>query len=135
MAVASRSPSFPVPANNHRSQPAKSPGNRVNVVLLRIGGRVYQRRLKTVFFVTGLPPSPARDSAGPSMNCIASRTRCPGIDYIGMIYHGFAVTHIDALCHIFTPEGKNGMYNGFPISEVTSEGANRLGIEHAGRHG
>jgi kynurenine formamidase len=57
------------------------------------------------------------------------------IDYIGMIYHGFAVTHIDALCHIFTPEGKNGMYNGFPISEVTSEGANRLGIEHAGRHG
>ena len=56
------------------------------------------------------------------------------IDYIGMIYHGFAVTHIDALCHIFTPEGKNGMYNGFPISEVTAEGANRLGIEHAGRH-
>ena len=27
------------------------------------------------------------------------------------------------------------MYNGFPISEVTPEGANRLGIEHAGRHG
>ena len=57
------------------------------------------------------------------------------IDYIGMIYHGFAVTHLDALCHIFTPEGKNGMYNGFPISDVTAEGASRLGIEHAGQHG
>ena len=52
--------------------------------------------------------------------------------YIDMIYHGFAVTHLDALCHIFTPEGGNGMYNGFPISEVTAECANRLGIEHAG---
>ena len=52
-----------------------------------------------------------------------------------MIYHGFAVTHLDALCHIFTPEGKNGMYNGFPISDVTAEGASRLGIENAGRHG
>lgn len=57
------------------------------------------------------------------------------IDFVGMIYHGFAVTHMDALCHIFTPEGKDGMYNGFPISEVTPKGANRLGIERLGAHG
>ena len=41
------------------------------------------------------------------------------IDLIGMIYHGFTITHIDALCHIFTPAGRQGMYNGFPISAVT----------------
>lgn len=48
-------------------------------------------------------------------------------DFIGMIFHGFAQTHLDALCHAFTPEGK--MYNGFSIEEVTSQGANKLGVE------
>lgn len=57
------------------------------------------------------------------------------IDYIGMIYHGFAITHIDALCHLFTPEGKQGMYNGFPISAVTPKGAEKLGIEVMGAVG
>lgn len=46
-----------------------------------------------------------------------------------MIYHGFSITHVDALCHIFTPSGKNGMYNGFSTDHVTTQGANRLGIE------
>ena len=54
------------------------------------------------------------------------------IDVIGMIYHGFAVTHIDALCHMFTPEGKQGMYNGFPVSAVTPHGAEKLGVEVMG---
>ncbi len=41
-------------------------------------------------------------------------------DYIGLIFHGYAHTHIDALCHVFW-EGK--MYNGKPASDVTSLGA------------
>jgi kynurenine formamidase len=57
------------------------------------------------------------------------------IDVIGMIYHGFAVTHIDALCHMFTPEGRQGMYNGFPISAVTPQGAEMLGVEVMGAVG
>ncbi|MBJ8347146.1 cyclase family protein [Antrihabitans sp. YC2-6] len=57
------------------------------------------------------------------------------IDEIGMTYHGFAVTHVDALCHIFTPEGKQGMYNGFSVDEVTPSGAQRLGIERIGEVG
>jgi kynurenine formamidase len=57
------------------------------------------------------------------------------LDEIGMIYHGFAVTHMDALCHIFTPEGRQGMYNGYPIEDVTPSGARRLGIEHIGARG
>jgi hypothetical protein len=31
------------------------------------------------------------------------------IDEIGIIYHGFNVTHLDALCHLFTPEGSRGI--------------------------
>ena len=56
-------------------------------------------------------------------------------DIIGMTCHGFAVTHVDALCHVFTPEGKQGMYNGFPIEDVTPGGARRLGIEQVGHVG
>jgi kynurenine formamidase len=56
-------------------------------------------------------------------------------DVIGMTCHGFAVTHVDALCHIFTPAGRHGMYNGFPITDVTPSGATKLGIEHAGAAG
>jgi kynurenine formamidase len=43
-------------------------------------------------------------------------------DYIGLTFHGFAVTHLDALCHFFH-EGK--MYNGFAAAEVTKRGARR----------
>jgi len=48
-------------------------------------------------------------------------------DFVGMIFHGFAQTHLDALCHAFTPDGK--MYNGFSVDEVTPQGANKLGVE------
>ncbi len=57
------------------------------------------------------------------------------IDEIGMTCHGFAITHVDALCHLFTPEGKHGMYNGYPIDDVTPAGALRLGIENMGAVG
>ena len=42
------------------------------------------------------------------------------VDYIGILFHGYATTHIDALCHIFW-EGK--MYNGKPYTDVTTTGA------------
>jgi len=51
-------------------------------------------------------------------------------DIVGVTCNGFAVTHVDALCHIFTPGGKHGMYNGFSIDNVTDVGATKLGIEH-----
>ncbi len=41
-------------------------------------------------------------------------------------YHGFAHSHVDALCHIFH-QGK--MYNGFPRSAVTPSGAEQLGVQ------
>ena len=57
------------------------------------------------------------------------------IDEIGMIYHGYVVTHLDALCHLYTPEGRDGMYNGYPVSLVTDQGAGKLGVEVMGVHG
>lgn len=42
-------------------------------------------------------------------------------DYIGVSYHGFVNTHIDALCHIYTEDGK--LYGGRPSSDITPTGA------------
>lgn len=56
-------------------------------------------------------------------------------DILAMNCHGFAVTHVDALCHMFTPQGAQGMYNGYPISNVTDTGASTLGIENVGATG
>ena len=48
-------------------------------------------------------------------------------DFMGMAYHGNSITHVDALCHIFTG-GK--MYNGFPANLVKSgTGAEAESIE------
>ena len=48
-------------------------------------------------------------------------------DNFSVSYHGFAHTHMDALCHIFH-EGK--VYNGYSRSEVDTSGARQLGIHH-----
>ncbi|MDB6036621.1 MAG: Cyclase, partial [Verrucomicrobiales bacterium] len=48
-------------------------------------------------------------------------------DTFKVSYHGMAHTHIDSLCHMFY-EGK--MYNGFPQTDVTSAGAQKLGIQN-----
>jgi len=49
-----------------------------------------------------------------------------GGDYFAMAPHGYAVSHIDALCHIFH-EGR--LYNGHPIERVTAHGALALAID------
>lgn len=47
------------------------------------------------------------------------------IDNYSVAFHGYAHTHMDALCHIFH-EGK--MYNGFSQEEVKQSGADKLSI-------
>jgi kynurenine formamidase len=49
-------------------------------------------------------------------------------DVYSVQYHGFTVTHMDALCHVFYG-GK--MYNGFSKEEVTDKGAGRLSVINA----
>ncbi len=53
------------------------------------------------------------------------------LEYIGFVYHGPAITHLDSLCHIFH-EGK--MYNGFAMQTVGLMGAQRSDVT-AVRHG
>ncbi len=60
---------------------------------------------------------------------VSSRTFPAAIDYFGMIFHGFTVTHVDSLAHFFW-EGKT--YNGFPAHLVsTSLGATFGSVEEA----
>jgi kynurenine formamidase len=49
-------------------------------------------------------------------------------DFVGVAFHGMAVSHIDALCHVFVDKR---MYNGFAASDVTSLGARRNSIAAA----
>jgi kynurenine formamidase len=47
-------------------------------------------------------------------------------EYIGMVFHGYGITHLDALSHMFW-DGK--MYNGYPAEWVTSrQGATKLPV-------
>jgi len=47
------------------------------------------------------------------------------VDTYSVLYHGYAHTHMDSLCHMFY-EGM--MYNGFSQEEVGAEGAKKLAI-------
>jgi len=47
------------------------------------------------------------------------------LDRIGVSFHGYQHTHLDALCHMFW-QGK--MYNGYSQTEVTRKGAQKLAI-------
>jgi len=50
------------------------------------------------------------------------------MDYLGFIYHGSTVTHIDALCHIWDGDG---MWQGRdPDVEITTQGAHFGDITH-----
>ncbi len=50
------------------------------------------------------------------------------LDRYSVAYHGYAHTHLDALCHLIY-RGK--MYNGFSQSEVGPQGAAKLSIRNA----
>ncbi len=49
------------------------------------------------------------------------------MDTYSVQYHGYAHTHLDALCHMFH-NGK--MFNGYSQREITAQGAQQLGIHH-----
>jgi kynurenine formamidase len=46
-------------------------------------------------------------------------------DIFSVRYHGFTVTHLDALCHVFH---RGLMYNGYSQREVTEQGAGKLAV-------
>jgi len=82
-----------------------------------------------------LPVQPSPENPTPALHMMVmagdacDATGVPGLetamDFVGVAFHGMAVSHIDALCHVFV---KGQMYNGFPASDVKSIGALRNSI-------
>ena len=57
------------------------------------------------------------------------RTRLGASEFIGMVFHGRTITHVDSLSH-YSHGGK--MYNGIPAGKVTTrDGATALSVENA----
>jgi hypothetical protein len=68
----------------------------------------------------------------PPQHFIQKSSRGPGggyvMDYLGFIYHGSTITHVDALCHIWDDDG---MWQGHdPDVEITTQGAQFGDITH-----
>ncbi len=81
---------------------------------------------RTVSCARPLPTEPAPDNTNPVVHLMmGTASEGYGADYLALAPHGFATSHIDALCHIFH-EGK--LYNGYPATCVTAHGAMELGI-------
>jgi kynurenine formamidase len=80
----------------------------------------------TVSCARPLPTQAAPDNPNPvAHHMIGTVTEGYGADYFAIAPHGYATSHIDALCHIFH-DGK--IYNGYPTDTVTAHGATKLGI-------
>jgi kynurenine formamidase len=87
-----------------------------------------------------LPVQPSAENPNPALHmmvvggdsCGPESHGVPGLettmDFVGVAFHGMAVSHIDALCHVAV-DGR--MYNGFPVSDVKSIGAMRNSIHVA----
>jgi kynurenine formamidase len=83
---------------------------------------------RTVSCARPLNTEPGPDNPVPvAHHMIGTATEGWGADYFALAPHGFATSHIDALCHIFY-DGK--LFNGYDTGTVTAHGATRLGIHH-----
>jgi kynurenine formamidase len=83
---------------------------------------------RTVSCARALDTRPSADNPTPvAHHMTGTFTEGMGADYFAVSPHGFATSHIDALCHIFH-EGR--MFNGYPAEAVTAHGATKLGIHH-----
>ena len=88
--------------------------------LVRTGRRVSCAR--------PLPTEPALDNMRPvEHHMVGTVTEGYGADWFGVAPHGYATSHLDALCHIFW-EGR--VYGDRPAEVVTAHGATELGIHH-----
>jgi kynurenine formamidase len=93
----------------------------------RVAAGALVRSGRTVSCARPLPTEPGADNPTPVVHLMtATATEHYGGDYLALAPHGFATSHLDALCHIFHA-GK--LYNGYPIERVTAHGALELGIQ------
>ena len=95
---------------------------------LRAAAAAGVRSGRTVSCSRPLPTEPAPENPSPATHhMIGTHSEGGGADWIGVASHGYATSHLDALCHIFW-DGR--LYNGHPTEVVTAHGAEQLGIHH-----
>jgi kynurenine formamidase len=92
----------------------------------RVAAAALVRSGRSVSCARPLPTQPSADNPNPVVHLMTgTATENYGGDYVALAPHGYATSHLDALCHIFH-QGK--LYNGYPIERVTAHGALELGI-------
>lgn len=97
----------------------------------RVAAARLVRSGRSVSLSRPFPKEPAPNNGHPAQHYMRTYGRGRGgfaADYYGISYHGFASTHIDALCHTWD---EDGMWNGRdPRREITFDGATFGAIEH-----
>jgi len=81
---------------------------------------------KTVSLARPIDTSPAPDNPQPAAHhMLGTHTEGHGADYLAIAPHGYATSHLDALCHIFH---EDQLYNGYSTRTVTAHGSEKLGV-------
>jgi kynurenine formamidase len=81
---------------------------------------------RTVSCSRAIPTLPGPENPSPAVHAmIGTATEGWAGDYFAIAPHGFATSHLDALCHIFH---EGSLYNGYPIERITAHGALELGV-------
>ena len=94
---------------------------------VRLAAAALVREGRTVSCANPIATTPGPRNPNPAQHFMRV-TPAASMDYIGVSYHGYVNTHIDALCHIFGAEGE--LYNGRPASDVTTQGALSCSVDH-----
>jgi kynurenine formamidase len=95
----------------------------------RVAAAGLVRRGRAVSCARPLPTEPASDNERPVVHRMLGVTSGGCSDAFTVASHGYSVSHIDALCHIFDA---GRLYNGHPMERITSEGAGALAIDALG---
>lgn len=89
---------------------------------------------RTVSLARRMKPQTEPDNSDPLLHLMKKSGEradevdfCTSSDWIGLGFHGFGTTHLDALCHVMW---KGRMYNDIDARQVTTDrGARRLSVE------
>lgn len=97
----------------------------------RLAAASLVRSGRTVSLSRPFPKTPAPNNPNPAQHWMRALSLANGsggaVDYYAVSYHGYATTHIDALCHVWD---KDGMWNGRGGEEITTTGTRWGGIEN-----
>jgi kynurenine formamidase len=93
----------------------------------RVAAAGLVRSGRSVSMARVFPKTPAPNNLQPAQHFMRITPTGVATDYYGIAYHGTSSTHLDALCHMWGPEG---MWNGRPTDMLSTDGAAWGGVEH-----